>query len=214
MHGAKCLATLAGVALRRLPWCTCVSASARQSRAQCKERKKENRQPKGGMGGRHAATTQGFVRGSAVVKFLPALHWLRSRRRSSALSWASPAVLLLPQPCRRSVAPTALSVHTAAASCARRPLSTLALHVAATAARSRDTLAGGAPPSAAHAPLERTAPRRRRLGLRLPARRSTRRSRSPRCGDAPGVRGIIIIGSTPATSDRRLTPAPPFPPIH
>ena len=25
-----------------------------------KERKKENRQPKGGMGGRHAATTQGF----------------------------------------------------------------------------------------------------------------------------------------------------------
>ena len=24
------------------------------------ERKKENRQPKGGMGGRHAATTQGF----------------------------------------------------------------------------------------------------------------------------------------------------------
>ena len=35
MHGAKCLATLAGVAFRRLPWCTCVSASARQSRAQC-----------------------------------------------------------------------------------------------------------------------------------------------------------------------------------
>ena len=26
----------------------------------CPERKKENRQPKGGMGGRHAATTQGF----------------------------------------------------------------------------------------------------------------------------------------------------------
>ena len=26
------------------------------------ERKKENRQPKGGMGGRHAATTQGFLR--------------------------------------------------------------------------------------------------------------------------------------------------------
>ncbi len=26
----------------------------------CAERKKENRQPKGGMGGRHAATTQGF----------------------------------------------------------------------------------------------------------------------------------------------------------
>ena len=35
VHGAKCLAVLAGrqVSLRRLPWCTCVSASARQSRA-------------------------------------------------------------------------------------------------------------------------------------------------------------------------------------
>ena len=42
--------------------------------------------------------------------------------------------------------------------------------------------------AAAPTPLERTAPRRRRLGLRLPARRSTRRSRSPRCGDAPGGR--------------------------
>ena len=107
-----------------------------------------------------------------------------------------------------------MSVHTAAASCALRPLSTLALHVAAPAARhSQDTLVGGAIPSAAPTPLERTAPRRRRLGLRLPARRSTRRSRSPRCGDAPGVRGIIIIGSIPAASDRRLTPALPFPPI-
>jgi len=28
--------------------------------SQKKERKKENTQPKGGMGGRHAATTQGF----------------------------------------------------------------------------------------------------------------------------------------------------------
>jgi len=34
-------------------------AAARPSEEQ-KERKKENRQPKGGMGERHAATTQGF----------------------------------------------------------------------------------------------------------------------------------------------------------
>merc|ERR1711924_295419 len=34
VHGAKCLAVLAE-SLRRLQWCTCVSASARQSRAQC-----------------------------------------------------------------------------------------------------------------------------------------------------------------------------------
>ena len=43
--------------------CVCVCASPRQSAplsCQRAERKKENRQPKGGMGGRHAATTQGF----------------------------------------------------------------------------------------------------------------------------------------------------------
>ena len=32
-----------------------------------KERKKENRQPKGGMGGRYTATTQGFQGGDSVV---------------------------------------------------------------------------------------------------------------------------------------------------
>jgi len=37
-----------------------VPAARKLSPQQMKERKKENRQPKGGMGGRHAATTQGF----------------------------------------------------------------------------------------------------------------------------------------------------------
>ena len=35
MHGAKSASPSSQESLRRLPWCTCVSASARQSRAQC-----------------------------------------------------------------------------------------------------------------------------------------------------------------------------------
>jgi len=49
--------------LRRLPWCTCVSASgARHSRAQCK-RKKENRQPKGGTMGPERKKENGQAKG-------------------------------------------------------------------------------------------------------------------------------------------------------
>ena len=49
-----------GPAVSILFWCACDSTSTRQFAPVSKERKKENRQPKGGMGGRHAATTQGF----------------------------------------------------------------------------------------------------------------------------------------------------------
>ena len=45
------------------PWAPASSYLSSQSVADSislKERKKENRQPKGGMGGRHTATTQGF----------------------------------------------------------------------------------------------------------------------------------------------------------
>jgi len=34
--------------LRRLPWCTCVSASASQSRAQCKKERKKTDNPREG----------------------------------------------------------------------------------------------------------------------------------------------------------------------
>jgi len=42
------------------PTCSDVFFCVSKRTCTYKERKKENRQPKGGMGGRHAATTQGF----------------------------------------------------------------------------------------------------------------------------------------------------------
>ena len=44
------------------PWASASSYLSSQSVADSKKRKKENRQPKGGMGGRYTATTQGFLR--------------------------------------------------------------------------------------------------------------------------------------------------------
>ena len=77
-----------------------------------KERKKENRQPKGGIGGRHAATTQGFLT-KCEYEFLKLLDAslcskgrLYSRGPSRCLGWSCSAA-----PSRSSAETTRLRCH-------------------------------------------------------------------------------------------------------